>query len=131
VNTDESFTGGKPYKRRSQAPLREVYDEIKDKRGKIAEIMRIQSLNPAAMRVHLDLYLQLMFRRSGLSRAERETIAVAVSAANRCAYCINHHQEALRHHLGDNALLDELAAAPEAAPRTPGMGTIQEVKVLS
>lgn len=104
--------------------LREVYDEIKATRGKIAEIMQVQSLNPDAIRAHLDLYLQLMFRRSGLSRAERETIAVAVSAANGCAYCINHHREALSHHLHDEPLLERLSKEPEKAPLPGRSGAI-------
>lgn len=58
--------------------------------------MRVQSLHPEAMRAHLDLYTTLLLSRSGLRRAERELIAVVVSAANGCAYCFRHHAEALR-----------------------------------
>lgn len=38
------------------------------------------------MQAHLDLYMSLLFSRSGLSREEREAIAVVVSSANECAY---------------------------------------------
>ena len=34
--------------------LRKVYDRISDERGKVSNIMRIQSLNPAAMEAHLE-----------------------------------------------------------------------------
>ncbi len=44
------------------------------------------SLSPDALRAHLALYRVVMFGESGLSRAEREAIAVAVSAANDCHY---------------------------------------------
>jgi alkylhydroperoxidase family enzyme len=38
------------------------------------------------MRAHLALYRTIMYGESGLSRAEREAIAVCVSAANECHY---------------------------------------------
>ena len=59
--------------------LKQVYKEIEEKRGKISNIMKIHSLNPDAMKDHMDLYLTLMFGSSGLSREEREFIAVTVS----------------------------------------------------
>ena len=49
-------------------------------------ILRIHGVHPRTMRQHYDLYKQLMHRRSPLSRIQREMIAVAVSAANRCHY---------------------------------------------
>jgi len=38
------------------------------------------------MRAHVGLYRTIMFGESPLSRSERETIAVVVSAANDCHY---------------------------------------------
>ena len=61
--------------------LREIYRAIGDTRGGIAEIHRAQSLNPRALATHLELYKAIAFQRSTLSRAQRERIAVAVSAA--------------------------------------------------
>lgn len=81
--------------------LKEIYEEIKQKRGKISNIMKIYSLNPQAMKTHMDLYLTLMFGSSGLKREERELIGVVVSAANSCEYCVNHHAEALNHYWKD------------------------------
>ena len=46
---------------------------------------------------------------SGLSKAQREMIAVVVSAANRCHYCIVSHSAALRKLTGDPDLVDRLA----------------------
>ena len=51
-----------------------------------ANIIASHSLNPAAMRAHLQLYRTIIFGESPLTRAEREAIAVAVSAANECHY---------------------------------------------
>ncbi len=49
-------------------------------------ILASHSLNPAAVHAHTTLYRTIMFGDSPLSRAEREAIAVAVSAANDCHY---------------------------------------------
>ncbi len=81
----------------AEGELREIYDELTRSRGKIAEVHKIQSLNPPTISAHMELYKRVVFSRSPLSRAEREMIAVAVSAANGCAYCVAHHLEALKH----------------------------------
>ena len=52
----------------------------------LARILSSHSLNPQAMRAHVALYRTIMFGDSPLSRAEREAMAVAVSAANDCHY---------------------------------------------
>lgn len=92
--------------------LAEVYERIAGDRGRVANIMRVHSLNPEAMNAHLDLYLAAMFRRSGLSREDREIIATVVSVANRCPYCIHHHAEALRAYWKDDARVKTLIADP-------------------
>ena len=51
-----------------------------------ANIIDIQALHPEAQRRHVNLYRTLMFGPSPLDRAEREAIAVVVSAANDCFY---------------------------------------------
>jgi uncharacterized peroxidase-related enzyme len=93
----------------AEGALREVYDRITGARGKASNIMRVQSLHPEAMRAHLDLYLAVLFGRSGLRRAERELIAVVVSAANGCAYCVRHHAEALKALWKDDARVAQVA----------------------
>ena len=71
--------------------LADIYAKLIKQRGKVANILKVHSLNPTAMGNHLDLYMTLMFGKSGLSRREREAIAVVVSASNNCAYCVRHH----------------------------------------
>jgi alkylhydroperoxidase family enzyme len=66
--------------------LRAAYDRVSSARGRVANILKVHSLSPGAMTSHLGLYRQIMFGRSELSRRERETIAVTVSAANACHY---------------------------------------------
>ena len=52
----------------------------------LAHILGSHSLNPVAMRAHAGLYRAVMFGESPLTRAEREAMAVAVSAVNDCHY---------------------------------------------
>lgn len=93
----------------SEGELREVYDDIVSKRGKLAQVMMIQSHNPKSIVAHVDLYLELMFGRSPLVRYKREMLAVLVSVANKCDYCIMHHGVALNHFWKDQAKVDALA----------------------
>jgi len=104
--------------------LAALYAELIEKRGKISNILKVHSLNPDAMGNHLELYMTLMFGKSGLSRAERESIAVVVSAANDCAYCVNHHVEALRRYLKDEETLEMLASADGLETLEPRLSNI-------
>jgi len=49
-------------------------------------ILQIHSVHPAVMRQHYELYLEVMHRPGPLTRRQRETIAVRVSALNQCHY---------------------------------------------
>lgn len=66
--------------------LAEQYARMRGPAGNVANILTVHSLNPPALRAHYDLYRTIMFGRSGLSRAQREMIAVVVSKANHCHY---------------------------------------------
>lgn len=88
--------------------LKEIYKELEKKRGKLAQIHKIQSLNPDTIMKHIDLYMSIMFSKSPLSRAQREMMAVVVSAANDCEYCQLHHGEALNHYWKDRKRVDQL-----------------------
>lgn len=108
----------------AEGRLAEIYAELLEKRGKVANILKVQSLNPAAMGSHLDLYMTVMFGHSGLSRAEREAIAVVVSASNDCAYCVNHHAEALRRYIKDEDVLSNLMEADGLETLEPRLSNI-------
>ena len=104
--------------------LAAMYAELVKKRGKVSNILKAHSLNPDAMEGHLDLYMTLMFGKSGLSRLEREAIAVVVSAANDCAYCVNHHVEALRRYIKDDEMLELLSTADGLETLEPRLSNI-------
>jgi uncharacterized peroxidase-related enzyme len=89
--------------------LKEIYEEVRKRRGKISNIMKVQSLEPEAMKAHLDLYMAIMFGGSPLKREEREMLGVLVSSLNRCEYCIVHHSEALKHYWRDEEKVKRLA----------------------
>jgi len=89
--------------------LKEIYTKVKGERGKLSNILKIHSLLPKTMQTHLDFYMSIMFDKSGLRRADRELIATVVSAANKCAYCVNHHAEALKFYWKDDAKVKQAA----------------------
>ncbi len=99
--------------------LRVVFERLKSSRGKVSNILAVHSLNPGAMAAHLDLYMAIMFGRSGLSREEREVVAVVVSAANGCGYCIAHHAEALHHYWKDRPRLEAFSEDPQSVDLSP------------
>jgi AhpD family alkylhydroperoxidase len=79
----------------ADGPLAALYEQIATTRGGVAEIHQAQSLNVRALQTHLELYKAIIFQPSSLPRAWRERIAVEVSRANGCAYCVAHHQATL------------------------------------
>lgn len=66
--------------------LKNDYVRAVARAGKVFNILKIQSLNPEALHASMGLYLATMHGTSGLSRAERELLAVVVSRANNCFY---------------------------------------------
>lgn len=92
----------------AEGELNGVYDEIIGARGKMSNIMRVQSLNAASMRAHIELYVTLMFKRSSLRRPDCELLATVVSSLNGCDYCIMHHAEALQFYWKDRDRVDRL-----------------------
>jgi len=79
----------------AEGELKRIYQDLEKSRGKIAEVHKIQSLNPDALVAHMELYMAIMFGKSPLKRYQREMLGVVVSAGNRCEYCVNHHEQAL------------------------------------
>jgi uncharacterized peroxidase-related enzyme len=86
--------------------LADIYKKLLKSRGKLAEVHKIQSLNPESIVKHMDLYMELMYGKSPLRRYQREMIGVVVSLTNKCEYCQIHHLEALKHFWKDSTLLE-------------------------
>jgi alkylhydroperoxidase family enzyme len=70
----------------ARGALRREYDAAIGRAGKVFNIVQAMSPNPEVLRASMDLYRAIMFGPSGLSRQERELLAVAVSRENDCHY---------------------------------------------
>lgn len=71
----------------AQGPLAALYAKMIEPWGGVDNIMKIHSINPPSLRAHYELYKTVMHRKtSELTRVQREMIAVAVSAINKCHY---------------------------------------------
>jgi uncharacterized peroxidase-related enzyme len=92
--------------------LRERIGEIARKSGFVPNIFRALGHRPAELRAFLDYHDALMDKSEGLSKAERELVVVATSAANHCLYCIVAHGAILRIRSKDPLLSDQVAANP-------------------
>ncbi len=70
----------------AQGGLAREYDKARRRSGRLYNVLQVQGLKPAALRDAVRLYITVMHGASELTRAERETLAVVVSAANECHY---------------------------------------------
>ncbi|MDQ3086265.1 MAG: carboxymuconolactone decarboxylase family protein [Actinomycetota bacterium] len=70
----------------AQGSLAEQYDAAVERAGKVFNILKAMSLRPGVLRASMDLYREIMFGESGLSRQERELLATVASAEQSCHY---------------------------------------------
>ena len=80
------------------------FDVCKDKLGMVPNVLRAYAFDVAKLDAFTALYNDLMLAESGLSKLEREMIAVVVSSINKCFYCLTAHGAAVRQLSGDPAL---------------------------
>lgn len=66
--------------------LARLYDEARRRAGRVFQIVRAMSLSPRVLEASMAFYVQVMFARGGLTRAQREMLAVVVSRTNGCHY---------------------------------------------
>ncbi|SHI10710.1 peroxidase-related enzyme [Pollutimonas bauzanensis] len=89
--------------------LQEVFRKCVDKLGFIPNVLAAYSLRPNKLRNFMAMYNELMLAPSGLSKLEREMVAVVVSSVNHCYYCLVAHGQAVRTLSGDPELGEMLA----------------------
>ena len=99
--------------------IRAYLDKCVEKLGMIPNVLAAFTLRPNKFRTFTRFYNELMLGESGLSKLEREMIAVVVSAANRCYYCLVAHGAAARQLSGDPQLSEMLAFNHAVAPVDP------------
>src|SRR3569833_4759741 len=98
------------------------FQKCQDKLGFIPNVLAAYAFDNAKLEAFAAMYNDLMLAPSGLSKLEREMIAVAVSSQNRCYYCLTAHGQAVRQYandpmLGEHMGMNYRAAALEAPTR--------------
>jgi uncharacterized peroxidase-related enzyme len=101
------------------ADLRERIEAIAEKTGFVPNIFVAMLHRPDELRAFMDYHDAIMERDSGLSKAEREMIVVATSAAWDCPYCVIAHGAIVRVRTKDPLLADYLATNYRAADLDP------------
>jgi len=104
--------------------LQAIWRKCVEKLGFVPNVFGAYSLKPQRLRHFMAMYNEIMLAPSGLSKLEREMVAVVVSSANRCYYCLVAHGAAVRQLSGDPELGEMMALnyrVAKLAPRQRGM----------
>ncbi|APZ53049.1 peroxidase-related enzyme [Salipiger abyssi] len=80
------------------------FDICDEKLGMVPNVLKAHAFDIAKLNAFTGLYNELMLAESGLSKLEREMIAVVVSSINKCFYCLTAHGAAVRELSGDPKL---------------------------
>ena len=79
----------------------------KEKLGLIPNVLLSYASRPEKLKTFVSFYNELMLGDSGLTKLEREMIAVVVSSTNHCYYCVVAHGQAVRE-ISDDPELGEM-----------------------
>lgn len=90
------------------AEIEAYFQKCREKIGFIPNVLASYTHNLPKLKAFMGMYNDLMLAPSGLSKLEREMIAVVVSAVNRCYYCLTAHGAAVRQLSGDPVLGEQL-----------------------
>ena len=93
-----------PKRSQLDADLQKYFALCDEKIGFLPNVLAAYSFDQAKLRAFTGLYNDLMLADSPLTKLEREMIAVVVSSANHCYYCLVAHGQAVRQLSGDPAL---------------------------
>jgi len=96
--------------------LRERIEAVQEKSGFVPNVFLVLAHRPAEFRAFFDYYDALMMKEGGLTKAEREMIVVATSAANGCLYCVVSHGALLRIFAKEPLLAEPVALNYAEAP---------------
>ena len=84
------------------------FDICQEKLGMVPNVLRAYAFDIDKLNAFTAMYNDLMLADSGLSKLEREMIAVVVSSINKCFYCLTAHGAAVRALSGDPILGEQL-----------------------
>jgi uncharacterized peroxidase-related enzyme len=107
------------------AELRERFDAVEERSGFLPNVFAALSWRPAEAAAFFAMHDALMDKETpGLSKADREVIVVATSAANDCLYCVVAHGAIARIRARDPYLADQVAVDWRKAPLSPRMHAV-------
>lgn len=84
------------------------FDICQDKLGMIPNVLKAYAFDIEKLNAFTAMYNELMLADSGLSKLEREMIAVVVSSINHCYYCLVAHGAAVRQLSGSPELGEQM-----------------------
>lgn len=87
--------------------IAKYFSICEEKLGFVPNVLRAYAFDPAKLDAFSAMYNDLMLAESGLTKLEREMIAVVVSSINKCFYCLTAHGQAVRA-LSDDPKLGEM-----------------------
>jgi uncharacterized peroxidase-related enzyme len=105
------------------------FAKCEEKLGFVPNVLKAYSFDAGKLDAFVAMYNDLMLAPSGLSKLERELIAVAVSSYNRCYYCLVAHGAAVRQLSGDPALGELMVMNYRAARLTRRARTMLDFAV--
>ncbi|MGR3467613.1 MAG: peroxidase-related enzyme [Shimia sp.] len=101
-----------------------------EKLGLVPNVLKAYAFDIDKLNAFTTLYNDLMLADSGVSKLEREMIAVVVSSLNRCVYCLTAHGQAVRELSGDPVLGEHLVMNYRVADITPKQRAMLDFAVL-
>lgn len=112
------------------AETQKYFDICIDKLGMVPNVLRSYAFDIDKLNSFTALYNDLMLGDSGLTKLEREMIAVAVSSVNRCFYCLVAHGAAVRQLSGDPILGEQLVMNYRTAGLEPRQRAMLDFAVM-
>jgi uncharacterized peroxidase-related enzyme len=98
------------------SPAMDAYfRKCQEKLGFVPNVLLAYAFDATKLETFVAFYNDLMLGPSGLSKLEREMIAVAVSSQNRCYYCLASHGAAVRQYSGNPLLGEQIVMNYRAA----------------
>jgi uncharacterized peroxidase-related enzyme len=105
------------------------FAKCREKLGFVPNVLQAYAFDNVKLQAFIDMVDDLMLADSGITKAEREMIAVAVSAVNHCHYCLTAHGAALRQRTKDANLAETIAQNWRAADLTARQHAMLEFSV--
>jgi len=99
--------------------IQAYFKKCEDKLGFVPNVLAAYAFDMPKLSAFIAMYNDLMLAPSGLSKLEREMIAVAVSSQNKCYYCLVAHGASVRALSGDPLLGEMMAMNYRAARLSP------------